>query len=244
MKFRPGAGKGAGKFWTKDIARKRWIALFKAFKDAKKLGAKGNSCAGATFQQILSNTTSLLVMQHKKCPSFEAMQKLFGESPSCKPVHPQEVGGMSDDGDTYEDDGDDGQEYQAPALAEDAAVPPTPTGKAPAAATAPLAPATGKSAAAAAAPAATGKAAAAFHLAPSKNKVRHHCHRRHHCVYVTVTQDKKMDLGEAYMKAQQLKIESAAVTANTKTRTDLVIAMMVQKKTPEEIAAILKLAGF
>ncbi len=62
--------------------------------------------------------------------------------------------------------------------------------------------------------------------------------------HVTVTQDKKMDLGEAYMKAQQLKIESAAVTANTKTRTDLVIAMMVQKKTPEEIAAILKLAGF
>lgn len=53
-----------------------------------------------------------------------------------------------------------------------------------------------------------------------------------------------MDLGEAYMKAAQLKIESAAVTANTKTRTDLVIAMMVQKKTPDEIAAILKLAGF
>ena len=239
MKFRP----GAGKFWTKDIARKRWIALFKAFKDAKKLGAKGNSCAGATAQQIFSNTTSLLVMQHKKCPSFEAMEKLFGESPSCKPVHPQELGGMSDEGDTCEDDGDDGQEYQAPALAEAAAVAPAAT-EAPAAATAPLAPATGKAAAAAAAPAATGKAAASFHLAPSKNKVRHHCHRRHHCVYVTVTQDKKMDLGEAYMKAQQLKIESAAVTANTKTRTDLVIAMMVQKKTPEEIAAILKLAGF
>jgi hypothetical protein len=58
------------------------------------------------------------------------------------------------------------------------------------------------------------------------------------------TQDKKMDLGEAYMKAQQFKIESAAVTANTKTRTDLVIAMMVQNKSPEEITAILKLAGF
>jgi hypothetical protein len=242
LKFRP----GAGKFWTKDISRKRWTALYKAFKDAKKLGAKGNSCAGATAQQIFSNTTSLLVMQHRKCPSFEAMEKLFGETPSCKPVNPQELGGMSDEGegDSIEDDGDDGQEYQAPALAEAAAAAPAETGKAPAAATAPLAPATGKAAAAAAALAATGKAAAAFHLAPSKGKVRHHCHRRHHCVYVTVTQDKKMDLGEAYMKAQQLKIESAAVTANTKTRTDLVIAMMVQKKTPEEIAAILKLAGF
>jgi hypothetical protein len=53
-----------------------------------------------------------------------------------------------------------------------------------------------------------------------------------------------MDLGEAYMKAQQLKIESVAVTANTKTRTDLVIAMMVQNKTDVEIAAMLKLAGF
>ncbi len=53
-----------------------------------------------------------------------------------------------------------------------------------------------------------------------------------------------MDLGEAYMKAQQLKIESVAVTANTKPRTDLVIARMVQNKTDVEIAAMLKLAGF
>jgi hypothetical protein len=153
-------------------------------------------------------------MQHKKCPSFDAMQKLFGQTPSCKPVDPKEIGGMS--GDSAEDEGDDGQEFAAC--------------KAPAAATGPLAPA-------------TGKVAAAFHLAPSKNKVHHH-YPRHHCVYVTVIQDKKMDLGEAYMKAQQLKIESSAATANTKTRTELIIAMMVQKKTPDEIAAMLKLAGF
>jgi hypothetical protein len=228
-------GPGLAKFWTKDIAKKRWIALFKAFKDARKLGSKGNSTAGATAQQIASNTTSLLVMQHKKCPSFEAMQKLFGESPSCKPVRPQEIGGMSDgDCDSVEDEGDDGQEFPAAAVVGDTApnaAPPPATGKALSAAAAPLAATTGKAAA----------VAAVFHLAPSKNKVRNHCHRR---VYVTVTQEKKMDLGEAYMKAQQLKIESAAATANTKTRTDLVIAMMVAKKTPEEIAAILKLAGF
>jgi hypothetical protein len=165
-------------------------------------------------------------MQHKKCPSFDAMQTLFGQTPSCKPVDPKEIGGI--DSDSVEDEGDDGQ-------AEDAAQaptadPPPAAVKAAAAATAPLAPA-------------TGKGAAVFHLAPSKNKVRHH-YRRHHCVYVTVTQDKKMDLGEAYMKAQQLKIESAAVTANTRTRTELIIAMMVQKKTHDEIAEMLKLAGF
>ena len=142
---------------------------------------------------------------------------------------------MSDgDCDSVEDEGDDGQEFPAAAVVGDTApnaAPPPATGKALSAAAAPLAATTGKAAA----------VAAVFHLAPSKNKVRNHCHRR---VYVTVTQDKKMDLGEAYMKAQQLKIESAAATANTKTRTDLVIAMMVAKKTPEEIAAILKLAGF
>ena len=46
------------------------------------------------------------------------------------------------------------------------------------------------------------------------------------------------------MKAQQLKIDSVAVTANTKTRTDLIIAMMKEGKSTEEIAAMLKLAGF
>lgn len=168
LKFKP----SCAKFWTKDIAKKRWIALYKAFKDALKLGAKGNSTAGATAQQILTNTTSLLVMQHKKCPSFDAMQKLFGESPNCKPVNPMEVGGMSDDVDSEEDAGDDGQDFPAEGVVGDAAPIAAATGKAPAAATAPLAAATGKAA-----------ASAAFHLAPSKNKVRRHCHRRHHCVY-------------------------------------------------------------
>ena len=53
-----------------------------------------------------------------------------------------------------------------------------------------------------------------------------------------------MDLGEAYLKAQQIKIEAASATANTKTRTDLVIALLVQNKSADEIIAFLKLAGF
>lgn len=126
-----------------------------------KLGSKGNSMAGASAQQIASNSTSLLAMQRKKCPSFDDMQVLFGTSPSCKPVDPMELGGMESehdgDGDTIEDEGDDsqGQDLDVAAPA-----PPAPEALKPAAvaAAAPLA-------------SATGKPAATFHLAPSKNKV-------------------------------------------------------------------------
>jgi hypothetical protein len=96
-------------------------------------------------------------MQHKKCPSFNAMQTLFGQSPSCKPVDPKEIGGMEpesgNDGDTVEDDGDGPQEYESAAIG--VAVVPAPTP--------PVKPAA----------VSTGKPAAPFHLTPSKNKVRH-----------------------------------------------------------------------
>jgi hypothetical protein len=133
------------------------------------LGAKGNSTAGASALQIATNTTNLLLMQHRKCPSFTAMNDLFGQTPSCKPVDPKEVGAVESDADTIEDDGDDSQDIfetepaadSAPAFAAPATTRPAPaTVKPPAAATAPLAPA-------------SGKAAAPFHLAPSRNKVRH-----------------------------------------------------------------------
>ena len=52
-----------------------------------------------------------------------------------------------------------------------------------------------------------------------------------------------MDLGEAYLKAQQTRIESVAVTAQAKTRCDLVIALTLQGKTAEEIAEFLLLLG-
>ena len=34
-------------FWTRDVAKKRWTALYKSYKDATLLSAKGNSTAGA-----------------------------------------------------------------------------------------------------------------------------------------------------------------------------------------------------
>ena len=65
---------------------------YRSYKFATKLTSKGNSKAGATAQQIASNTTSVLVMQHKKCPCFEIFDKIFGETPNVKPVHPLEIG--------------------------------------------------------------------------------------------------------------------------------------------------------
>jgi hypothetical protein len=70
------------------------------------------------------------------------------------------------------------------------------------------------------APATPGKAAAAFHLAPSKK-------------------EKKMDLGEAYLKAQQTRTDAQAATAQAKTRCDLVVALTLQGKTAEEIVDFL-----
>jgi hypothetical protein len=73
-----------------------------------------------------------------------------------------------------------------------------------------------------AAPAAAGKPAAVFHLAPSKK-------------------EKKMDLGEAYLKAQQSRIDSQAASAQAKNRVDLVIALTLQGKTAVEISAFVAL---
>lgn len=52
-----------------------------------------------------------------------------------------------------------------------------------------------------------------------------------------------MDLGEAYLKAQQSRIESVAVAAQAKTRCDLIIALTLQGKTAVEIADFLTLIG-
>jgi hypothetical protein len=66
-----------------------------------------------------------------------------------------------------------------------------------------------------------GKHAAVFHLAPSKK-------------------EKKMDLGEAYMKSQQIRTDTQAQTAQAKTRCDLVVALTLQGKTVQEIEEFLK----
>ena len=83
-------------------------------------------------------------------------------------------------------------------------------------------------AAAAVAPAAAasgGKGPAQFHMQPSKKAP-------------------KLDLGEAYMKAQQAKTESAAAVAKGKHRCDLVIALTLQKMSAEDISAFLLATGY
>ena len=126
-------------------------------------------------------------MQHKKCPSFSTFNALFGETPNCKPVDPQEIGGWIDedswaDGDEdgyHEVDGDADNEHQHdspfgnPDEAEDQTANQTSNviGHAPsrqqlvlpAVASRPVVPVPP--------PAASGKTAAPFYLAPSK-KVR------------------------------------------------------------------------
>jgi hypothetical protein len=49
-----------------------------------------------------------------------------------------------------------------------------------------------------------------------------------------------MDLGEAYLKAQQTRTDAQAATAQAKTRCDLVVALTLKGKTAVEIADFLK----
>ena len=80
---------------------------YKSFKEAMLLGSKGNSLAGATAKQIGLNKTSLIALQHKKCPCFDVFERIFGHTPGVKPVHPKEGGGMAaeteDDDDAVDD---------------------------------------------------------------------------------------------------------------------------------------------
>ena len=70
-----------------------------------------------------------------------------------------------------------------------------------------------------------GKAPATFHLAPSKK-------------------EKKMDLGEAYLAAQQLRIDSLAQSALVKQRCDLILGLTLQGKSAHDIAEFMSLAGW
>ena len=196
------------------------------------LSSKGNSTAGCSALQIAANKSSLLAMQVKKCSFFEAFHDVFSESPNVKPVHPIEIG--HNDGDEELPDSqntvDEVVEGRAPSPD---GVTPHPH-RAPSRAPSPprrvcggaVAPPPSKAATAPSAAVApqTGKPAAAFHLAPSKK-------------------EKKMDLGEAYLKAQTARIESSSVSAQLKNRTDLVIALTLQGKTAEEIRDFLALLG-
>ena len=59
--------------WDVDIAKRRWISIYKSFKEALLLDAKGNSNAGCTLAEIETNSTNLLQKQKLKCASFEVL---------------------------------------------------------------------------------------------------------------------------------------------------------------------------
>jgi hypothetical protein len=207
------------------------VFRYKSYKDALVLGSKGNSTAGCSAQQIASNQTSLLMMQLKRCPSFTAFDECFSETPNVRPVHPQEIGSIPDeveDSAVEADESSDLDEHQpaTPAVVHPA-TPPAATVSS-SSQQVPSRAALKPAALQRAAPQAAGgggKPAATFHLAPSKK-------------------DKKMDLGEAYLKAQHARIDSVAVSAQAKIRCDLVIALTVQGKTAQEIADFLVTTGF
>ncbi len=71
---------------------------------------------------------------------------------------------------------------------------------------------------------APGNGPAQFHLTPSKKAP-------------------KLDLGDAYLKAQETKIAAATATSQSKARCDLVVALTLQGKSQVEIAAFMILCG-
>ena len=66
-------GVADARMWDVDIAKRRWVSLFKSFKVALLLDAKGNSTAGCTLLEIQTNSTNLLRKQKVQCASFEVL---------------------------------------------------------------------------------------------------------------------------------------------------------------------------
>lgn len=203
---------------------------YKNYKDALRLASKSNSLAGATAEQVAQNRTSLAVLQLQKCPSFEAFDLVFGHTPGVKPVTPMEIGSMQPamadsnnapalDAEVTGGGGGVAEAFATRNVAETFATRNGTTGiiapNSVSAAAIKGAVATGKAA---------GNAAAPFHLAPSRK-------------------EPKMDLGEAYLKAQELKIGSATEAARSKNRCDLIVALTLQGKTAADIADFLNLVG-
>ncbi len=69
-----------------------------------------------------------------------------------------------------------------------------------------------------------GKGPSQFHLTPSKKAP-------------------KLDLGEAYLRSQEQKLQATTAIAQARSRTDLVIALAAQNKSAAEISAFLTLCG-
>jgi hypothetical protein len=210
-----GYGIADKRVWSKDIAKRRFQSMYKSFKEALLLGAKGNSLAGCSLAEIENNNTSLLNKQKAKCASFEVLLTLYENHPSVKPVFPMEQGAIPREEELEALESGNGE------AGSDVTV--TTTALAAAAPVPPAVP-SGGDAAAVPAPAATkgGKTPAPFAMKLSK-------------------EPKKMDLGEAYLLAQTAKTALLATQGTAKQRSDMIVALSLQGKSKEEIAALLAL---
>jgi len=61
------------RYWDADVSKRRWVSLYKSFKEPMLLKSKGNSTAGCTLEEIQNNATSLLAKQKLKCASCEVL---------------------------------------------------------------------------------------------------------------------------------------------------------------------------
>lgn len=210
-----GYGIADKRVWSKDIAKRRFQSMYKSFKEALLLGAKGNSLAGCSLAEIENNNTSLLNKQKAKCASFEVLLTLYENHPSVKPVFPMEQGAPPREEVLEALDSGNGE------AGSDVTV--TTTALAAAAPVPPAVP-SGGDAAAVPAPAATkgGKTPAPFAMKLSK-------------------EPKKMDLGEAYLLAQTAKTALLATQGTAKQRSDMIVALSLQGKSKEEIEGLLSL---
>jgi hypothetical protein len=209
--------------------------MYKSFKEAMLLGSKGNSLAGSTLIELMTHKTSLLVKQKAKCASFEILEALYSEHPSVHPAQPKEFGSVP-----IVANAGNAEPSVVPVVADGSSVV-IDTATVSARSTAATLAADNEGAVAAAVvvthvadtvtPAVgggkpvgvvTGKAAAEFHMKKSK-------------------EPKKMELGEAYLQAQQEKLKVYAVSQAAKVKTDLIQSLALAGKTHDEIVLFVSL---
>lgn len=80
---------GDDNFWTAKIACNRFIAAFKAYSEASKMGDISDSAVGASEEQIKAQAdynAALLAQKVKKCPMYLVFSALYAEHPSIHPV--------------------------------------------------------------------------------------------------------------------------------------------------------------
>lgn len=231
-------GHNDARVWSADVAKRRWTSMYKSFKEAMLLGSKGNSLAGNTLVELMTHKTSLLVKQKAKCASFEILEALYSEHPSVHPAQPKEFGSVpifanADNAEPsvvpVEGDGSSVVIDTATVSARSTAATVAADNEGAVAAAVVVTPVVGV--ADTVTPAVgggkpvgvlTGKAAAEFHMKKSK-------------------EPKKMELGEAYLQAQQEKHKVYAISQAAKVKADLIQSLALAGKTHDEIVLFVSL---